>query len=73
VPRPDNLWIESKLKPTWRKSSLQKGLENKRKYNSKLFQEQEEECHLWLAQNLRPRKKASIMVMLEQRTETDDD
>jgi len=77
--RLDNIWIESEWKQTWRKvkSSLQKGMEINRveiyetkEQQSKLFQEQEDECHLWLTQNLHPRKTASIMVMLEQMAET---
>ena len=36
----------------------------------RLFREQEEECNLWLTQNVNPRKTASVMVMLEQMVET---
>ena len=32
----------------------------------RLFREQEEECNLWLTQNVNPKKTASVMVMLEQ-------
>ena len=37
---------------------------------SRLFKKQEPECHLWLTQNLHPRKTSSIMSMLEQMIET---
>ena len=37
---------------------------------SKLFSDQEEECHMWLSQNLHPRKTSAIMNMLEQMVET---
>ena len=37
---------------------------------SKVYSEQEKECHLWLTQNLNPRKTAAIMTMLEQMVET---
>ena len=37
---------------------------------SKVYSEQEKECHLWLTQNLSPRKAAAIMTMLEQMVET---
>ena len=37
---------------------------------SKAYSEQEKECHLWLTQNLSPRKTAAIMTMLEQIVET---
>ena len=36
----------------------------------RLFREQEEECNLWLTQNVNPRKTASVMVMLEQMVKT---
>ena len=57
-------------------TALQKGTKQKRieTYQSKVQQirfvrEQEEECHLWLTQNLHPRKMSSIMSMLEQLVE----
>ena len=77
--RLDDELIEREWKLTWRKvkSRLQKGLEDKRidayktkQQQSNLYREQEDECHLWLTQNLNPRKTASIMTMLEQMTET---
>ena len=37
---------------------------------SKVYSEQEKECHLWLTQNLNQRKTAAIMMMLEQMVET---
>ena len=36
----------------------------------RLFRAQEDECNLWLTQNVNPRKTASVMVMLEQMVET---
>ena len=37
---------------------------------SKLYTGQEQECHVWLSQNLNPGKTAAIMTMLEQVVET---
>ena len=37
---------------------------------SQFYQEQEDECHLWLSQNLHEGKTSSIMTMLEQMMET---
>ena len=37
---------------------------------SKVYSEQEKECHLWLTQNLSPRNTATIMMMLEQMVDT---
>ena len=37
---------------------------------SQFYQEQEDECHLWLSQNLHKGKTSSIMTMLEQMMET---
>ncbi len=77
--RLDDELIEREWKLRWRKvkSKLQKRLEDKRidayktkQQQSNLYREQEDECHLWLTQNLNPRKTASIMTMLEQMTET---
>ena len=70
---------EREWKATWRKvkSTLHKATESKRIENyktkeqqSQFYQEQEDECHLWLKQNLSGRKTASIMTMLEQMVET---
>ena len=70
---------EREYKATWRKMkiSLQKATEAKRieiyktkVQQSQFYQEQEEECHLWLKQNLHGRKTSSIMTMLEQMVET---
>ena len=75
----DDELIENYWKPTWKKvkSKLQEGVERKRveayetkEQQGRLFREQEEECNLWLIQNVNPRKTASIMVMLEQMVET---
>ena len=41
-----------------------------KKQQSKVYSEQEKECHVWLTQNLNPRKTATIMTMLEQMIET---
>ena len=38
--------------------------------HSKIFRKQDESCNLWLRQNLRPRKTASVMTMQEQMVET---
>ena len=55
------------------KTSLQKATEIKRieiyrmkEQQSQFYQEQEEECHIWLSQNLHGRKTSSIMLMLKQ-------
>ena len=70
---------EREWKPTLRKvkTCLKKVLESKgienynaKKQESQFYQEQEEECHLWLSQNLYGRKTSSIMMMLEQIVET---
>ena len=70
---------EREYKATWRKVkiSVQKATEAKRieiyktkVQQSQFYQEQEEECHLWLKQNLHGRKTSSIMTMLEQMVET---
>ncbi len=67
--RLDDELIEREWKLTWRKvkSRLQKGLVDKRidayktkQLQSNLYREQEDECHLWLTQNLNTRKTASI-------------
>ena len=42
----------------------------RKKQQSKLYREQEQECHVWLSQNLNPGKTAAIMTMLEQMVET---
>ena len=45
--------------------------ENGRKeQQSKLYREQEQECHVWLSQNRNSGKTAAIMTMLEQMVET---
>ena len=55
--------IDAEWKPTWKKvkESFKKGMRSKRIENykneeqqSKLFAEQEQECNLWLSQNLDP-------------------
>ena len=55
--------IDAEWKPTWKKvkESFKKGTRSKRIENyknkeqqSKLFAEQEQECNLWLSQNLDP-------------------
>lgn len=42
----------------------------KKEQLSKLYRKQEQECHLWLSQNLNPGKAAVIMTMLEQMVQT---
>ena len=70
---------EREWKPTWWKvkTYLQKAMESRRIANYKtkeqqrqFYQEKEDECHLWLSQNLHGRKTSSIMKMLEQMVET---
>lgn len=61
--------IDQEWKSTWRrvKSALQKSAKQKRietykskEQQSQFFREQEDECHLWLTQNLNPHKTSSI-------------
>ena len=79
--RLDNEIIDEEIdyKVTWRKvkNRLQKATEFKRietyktkEQQSQVYQAQEEECHVWLNQNLHGRKTSSIMMMLEQMVET---
>ena len=37
---------------------------------SKRYRDQEQECHMWLSQNLNPKKTPANMTMLEQMAET---
>ena len=55
--RPDDELVEAEWKPTWKKvkSTLKKGVERNRvesyktkERQSKVFRDQEQECHLWL-------------------------
>ena len=71
--------INAEWKPMWKKvlESFKKGTRSKRIENyknkeqqGKLFAEQEQECNLWLSQNLDPRKTALILTMIEQMVET---
>ena len=71
--------IEGGWKPAWRslKEKRKKGVKARRvesyqakEQQSKVYSEQEKECHLWIPQNLNPRKTAAIMTMLEQMVET---
>ena len=71
--------IEGGWKPTWRRLKEKRKKEVKagrtesyqaKEQQSKVYSEQEKECHLWLTQNLNPRKTAAIMMMLEQMVET---
>ena len=66
-------------KPMWRKvkTCLQKAMESRRIENyktneqeSQFYQEEEDECHLWLSQNLHGMKTSSITIVLEQIVET---
>ena len=77
-------WIDGELidrgwKPAWNrlKEKLKKGVKNQRveeygtkEQQSKLYRGQEQDCHVWLSQNLNPGKTAAIMTMLEQMVET---
>ena len=71
--------IDGEWKPTWKKvkESFKKGMRSKiienyknKEQQSKLFAEQQQECNLWLSQNLDPRKTASILMIIEQMVET---
>ena len=66
-------------KPAWKrlKEKLKKGVKNQRveeyetkEQQSKLHRAQEQECHVWLSQNLNPGKTTVVMTMLEQLVET---
>ena len=70
---------ERKWKLTWQKvkTCLQKAMESRRienyktkEHQSQFYQEQEDEYHLWLSQNLDGRKTSSVMTILEQMMET---
>ena len=74
----DGEWIKQEWKPTWKrvKIALQKGTKQMRietyqpkDQQSRFFREQEDECHLWLTQNLQSRKTSSIMSIMEQMVE----
>ena len=79
-----NIQIDGELtedgwKPAWKKlkEKLKKGMKKQRideyrrkEQQSKLYREQEQECQVWLSQNLNPGKTATIMTMLEQMVET---
>ena len=75
----DGELIEERQKPAWKKlkEMLKKGMKKQRideygrkEQRSKLYREQEQECHVWLFQNLNPGETAAIMTMLEQMVET---
>ena len=74
-----NIWIDGELieegwKPAWKKlkEKLKRGMKKQRidehgrkEQQSKLYREQEQECHVRLSQNLNPGKIAAIMIMLK--------
>ena len=71
--------IEQGWKATWKKvkQKLKEGTKEKRmeqyrlkEQQSRVYREQEKECHVWLKQNIMPTKTAAIMTMLEQMVET---
>ena len=75
----DGELIDGGWKPAWKrlKEKLEKGVKNQRieqygtkEQQSKLYREQEQECHVSLSRNLNPGKTAAIMTMLEQMVET---
>ena len=77
--RIDGVQIDGGWKPAWRrmKEKLKGGRKKKwieeysiNEQQSRLYTEQEKECHIWLAQNLNPGKTTSIMTMMEQMVET---
>ena len=41
----------------------------RKKKQSKLYREQEQECHVWMSQNLNPGKTAAVVTMLERMVE----
>ena len=63
---------ESEVKTCFQKALESRRIENykTKEQQSQFYQEQEDECHLWLSQNLHGRKTSSIMTMLEQMVET---
>ena len=71
----DRIGVETNLEES--QNGTKKGLECRRiemykakQQQSKLFSDQEEECQIWLSQNLHPHKTSAIMNMLEQMVET---
>ena len=77
--RIDGELIDGGWKPACKrlKEKLKKGVKNQRigeyetkEQQSKLYREQEQECHVWLSQDLNPGKTVAIMTMLEQMVET---
>ena len=59
------------------KKCLKKGVEERRRevyyqkeMQSAVYKNQDQQCNLWLEQNITPPKTASIMLMLEQMVET---
>ena len=66
--------IDGGWNPAWKrlKEKLKKRVKNQmveeygmKEQQSKLFRGQEEACHLWLSQNLKPEKMAAIITILE--------
>ena len=58
------------------KEKLKKRVKNQRleeygmkEQQSKLYRRQEQECHVWLSQNLNPGKTVAIMTVLEKMVE----
>ena len=75
----DGKRIEGGWQLAWKevKKRLKNGIKNKRIENygmkeqqSKLYKQQEKECHAWLKQNIDPKKTGAIISMLEQMVET---
>ena len=71
--------VEGSWKLTWKrlKHALKNGIRDKRisKYRKKeqqrkIYRDQDQECYMWLSQNLNPKKASAIMTMLEQMVET---
>ena len=78
-----NIWIYEELIEGWKPAQkkpnekLRKVMKKQRvdeyrrkEQQSKLYREQEQECHVWLSQNLNHGKTAAIITMLEQMVET---
>ena len=77
--RIDRELVSGRWKLAWKglKEKLKKGVKNQwieeyrtKEQESKLYRQQERECHVWLSQNLNPGKTAAIMTILEHMVET---
>ena len=71
--------LDRELKPIWKQvkncfknGSKEKRLEQYRKkeIQSQIYKKQDKKCHIWLKQNLTPRKISAITSMIKQMVET---